>query len=222
MSDTPRFLDFDDVTIRSISVSDHDNNVYVVTSKTSGSQVLIDAADDAPAIHQLLATAAADSRAEPALQAIITTHRHWDHVRALAEMKTATGAPTTCGAPDEEAIDVEMDYVLDHGDQLSLGGIDLETIALRGHTPGAVALVLRPTAVGGGEAPAHIFVGDSLFPGGVGKTWSEEDFDSLIDDVEQRLFDRFADDTVIHPGHGKPTTLGAERPSLPEWRERRW
>ena len=65
-------------------------------------------------------------------------------------------------------------------------------------------------------------MGDSLFPGGVGRTNNPEDFDSLYHDVTTKLFDRFGDDTVVRPGHGAGTTLGAERPHLAEWRERGW
>jgi glyoxylase-like metal-dependent hydrolase (beta-lactamase superfamily II) len=67
-----------------------------------------------------------------------------------------------------------------------------------------------------------VFTGDSLFPGGVGKTWSPEDFTRLVDDVEARLFGILPDDTWVYPGHGKDTTLGAERPHLGEWRARGW
>ena len=68
----------------------------------------------------------------------------------------------------------------------------------------------------------HLFTGDSLFPGGVGKTWSPADFTSLIDDVEARIFDHLPDDTWFYPGHGNDSTLGAERPHLAEWRARGW
>lgn len=61
-----------------------------------------------------------------------------------------------------------------------------------------------------------------MFPGGVGKTWKPEDFDTLYADVTTKLFDRYGDDTVVYPGHGDDTTLGVERPHLDEWRERRW
>ena len=61
-----------------------------------------------------------------------------------------------------------------------------------------------------------------VFPGGVGKTTSPDDFTSLIDDVESKLFDRLPNETWVYPGHGADTTLGAERPSLPEWRARGW
>jgi glyoxylase-like metal-dependent hydrolase (beta-lactamase superfamily II) len=61
-----------------------------------------------------------------------------------------------------------------------------------------------------------------LFPGGVGKTGSPEDFTSSIDDVSTKLFDRLPDETWFYPGHGDDSTLGAERPQLPGWRERGW
>ncbi len=68
----------------------------------------------------------------------------------------------------------------------------------------------------------HVFTGDSLFPGGVGRTTSAADFDSLLRDVSEKLFDRLPDETWIYPGHGRDTTLGGERPSLAEWAARRW
>jgi glyoxylase-like metal-dependent hydrolase (beta-lactamase superfamily II) len=89
-------------------------------------------------------------------------------------------------------------------------------IHLRGHTPGSIALLYR-----GDERP-HLFTGDSLFPGGVGKTWQPGDFTSLVDDVEHRIFDVLPDETWFYPGHGDDSTLGAERPALPEWRSRGW
>ena len=82
---------------------------------------------------------------------------------------------------------------------------------LRGHTPGSIALVWR----GPDDAGTHVFTGDSLFPGGVGNTQQDpERFASLIDDVEERLFGALPDDTWVYPGHGKDTTIGAERPHL--------
>jgi glyoxylase-like metal-dependent hydrolase (beta-lactamase superfamily II) len=207
-----------DVTIRSISVSEMDNNVYLLTSKSSGAQVLIDAADDAHAILELLADAQEDTDAEARVALIVTTHAHWDHVRALAEVKEATGARTAAGADDVADIAVPTDVPLRHGDVGSFEGFDLEAIHLRGHTPGSVALLYRDPA-----GPAHLFTGDSLFPGGVGNTQGDpERFASLFEDVSTRIFDYLPDDTVVHPGHGKGTTLGAERGSLEEWKQRGW
>ena len=206
-----------DITIRRISVSDMDNNVYLLTSKSEGTQVLIDAADDARAIAGMVAAGSGDCSDWGNLQLIITTHSHWDHVRALEEVASRSEAMTACGAADEDDIDVPMDLTFENGDTAELDGFELDIIELRGHTPGSIAVVYRDPS-----GPAHIFSGDSLFPGGLGKTTSPEDFQQLYRDVTERIFDEFPDDTVIHPGHGAPTTLGAERPHLQEWKERGW
>ncbi|WP_336713398.1 MBL fold metallo-hydrolase [Arthrobacter sp. USHLN218] len=210
--------DLRDITIRSASVSEMDNNVYLLTSKQTGAQVLIDAADDLPAIRRLLADGAADSAVGAKVGLVVTTHSHWDHVRALAETVEATGARSAAGAEDVPDIEVPTDLALGHGDPVEVDGITLEAIKLRGHTPGSVALLYRDP-----DGPAHLFSGDSLFPGGVGNTQKDPArFTSLMNDVEERVFGYLPDDTVVHPGHGKGTTLGAERPHLPEWRERGW
>ena len=88
---------------------------------------------------------------------------------------------------------------------------------LRGHTPGSVALSFRDA-----DGTDHLFSGDSLFPGGVGKTSGRADFEQLLGDVRSQLFDAFDDEAHVHPGHGDPTTLGQERPQLDEWAERGW
>ncbi len=210
--------DLRDITIRRISVSEMDNNVYLLTAKASGEHVLIDAADDAPAIRQLLADGAADTSAPPRLGLIATTHQHWDHVRALKELVEATRAPTAAGTDDAGALPVAVDRNLEHGDTVAVNGFSLTAVHLRGHTPGSIAFVYEAP-----EGPVHIFSGDSLFPGGVGNTQKDpERFNQLLTDVSERLFGAYPDDTVVHPGHGKPTTLGAERPHLEEWRARGW
>lgn len=207
-----------DVTIRRISVSEMDNNVYLLTAKRTGAQLLIDAADDLPAIEKMLADASADSAAATKLVLIATTHRHWDHVRALPALVDATGARTAAGTDDAPELPVPVNVLLNHGDAGNFDGFDVTAVHLRGHTPGSIALVYEDP-----EGPAHIFSGDSLFPGGIGNT--EQDprrFAQLISDVRERLFAAYPDDTVVHPGHGKPTTLGSERPHLDEWEARGW
>lgn len=210
------------VTVRQRSVSDMANNVYVLTSKTSGTQVLIDAADDAVAVSELLQSAKDDTPCELKLAVIITTHQHWDHIRALAEVVEATGVPTAAGVDDADAIEretgVPAKVLLNHGDTATFDGISLAVVGLRGHTPGSVALVYEPE-----DGPPLCFSGDSLFPGGVGNTQQDPDrFDSLFTDVVARLFEQYPDDMIVHPGHGDGTTLGAERPHLGDWRERGW
>ena len=215
-------LQLTDVSLRSIAVSELSNNVYLLTSATTGRQVIIDAADDVEAIEALVEAGAKDGPAGAAhVTDVLTTHRHWDHVRALKPIAERYDARTVAGANDAEAITEEsgqpIDHPVAHGETLSFDGFSLEVIELRGHTPGSVAYVLRDS---GGEVV--IFSGDSLFPGGPGKTWSSEDFASLMDDLEERIFDVFDDAVHVLPGHGDPTTLGAERPQIPEWRARGW
>ena len=202
----------DRLTIRKASVSPQDNNAYLLTCRGTGVQLLVDAADDAPRVLALVAEGTGN------LDRVVTTHQHWDHHRALAEVVEATGARTAAGAEDADALPVPPDDRLRHGDQVRFGDVVLDVVHLRGHTPGSVVLVYRDPA-----GSPHAFTGDSLFPGGVGNTFGDAAaFASLIDDVEQRLFAVLPDDTWVYPGHGADTTLGAERPHLPEWRARGW
>ena len=234
MSDLANTLIFesDALTVRSIAVSEMENNVYLLTHRASGGQVLIDAADDFPAISafaQQAATAdspAAHDQAGAGVRALVTTHSHWDHIRALPDAVEAWDPVTYCGAPDAQAIaeqeGVEVEERLVGGERLTLAGIELEVIALRGHTPGSIALALRVSEGADAGERALLFTGDSLFPGGVGKTNSPQDFEQLFADVSERIFGRFDDSTLVLPGHGDSTTLGRERPHLPEWKERGW
>jgi glyoxylase-like metal-dependent hydrolase (beta-lactamase superfamily II) len=200
------------VTMTKVSVGGPmDNNAYLLQAG-SGATVLVDAANDS---HRLL-----NLIGEQPVETIVTTHRHPDHWQALAAVAERTGARLVAGRPDAEAIQRDagvrgIEPVWD-GDTIDLGEETLTVIGLVGHTPGSIAL-----AYPGGRGP-HLFTGDSLFPGGPGKTHFEEDFTSLMDDLEQKVFAAFGDDTVVHPGHGDDTTLGAERPHLAAWRKRGW
>jgi glyoxylase-like metal-dependent hydrolase (beta-lactamase superfamily II) len=190
------------------------NNCYLLRCAATGTQALIDAADDAPTLLPLIG--------EAGLATVITTHRHWDHHRALADVVAATGADVVCGEPDATAITeqtgVPVTRPVRHGDRISVGNLDLEVIALAGHTPGSIALLYADPS----DRP-HLFTGDSLFPGGVGNTFGDEAaFRQLIDEVGSKVFDRLPDETWFYPGHGDDSTLGAERPHLGEWRERGW
>lgn len=186
-----------------------DNNVYVLRCRDTGDEVVIDAAAEPARIL----TACGDGQ----VRYVVTTHRHTDHWRALDEVATATGAATVAHSDDAPAIPVPTSEQVTDGDHLSFGRCDLEVIHLAGHTPGGVALLYDdPTG------PPHVWTGDSLFPGGVGKTASAVDFTTLIDDVETKLFGRLPDETWVYPGHGDDTTLGAQRPHLPAWRRRGW
>jgi glyoxylase-like metal-dependent hydrolase (beta-lactamase superfamily II) len=189
------------------------NNCYLLRCRSTGEQLLIDAAAEpetlVPLVGENLAT-------------VLTTHQHWDHHRALADVVEATGAAALAGEPDAaaitEATGVPISRPLSHGDTVAVGDCVLDVIALRGHTPGSVALLYRDP-----EGTPHLWTGDSLFPGGVGNTQQDPvRFSQLLDDVEERVFGTLPDDTWFYPGHGDDSTLGAQRPHLAEWRERGW
>jgi glyoxylase-like metal-dependent hydrolase (beta-lactamase superfamily II) len=205
-----------DAVIRKASVSSMDNNAYLITDRATGEQLLVDAADDGPRLLALVAEGIPEGG--HGLGTVLTTHRHWDHSRALAAVLEATGARGAAGRDDAAHLPVAPDVVLDHGDTLAVGALTLEVVHLRGHTPGSVALVLRSR-----DGSTHAFTGDSLFPGGVGNTDRDpQRFAQLLGDVEERLFAVLPDETWVYPGHGRDTTLGAERPHLGAWRERGW
>lgn len=220
--------DLGGATLRKLAVGPMSNNAYLLTCNATGEQLLIDPAADTEA----LATLVAAGEPTGCLEAIIVTHRHADHIGALADVAGATGAPVFSGVLDAEAIEgpsgTPVTIRLEHGDTVSFGECTLDVIHLRGHTPGSIALAYVPALEsdapgdGGARVSAHLFTGDSLFPGGVGKTASPEDFASLLADVRERIFTPYDDDAWVYPGHGGDTTLGAQRPHLDEWAARGW
>ena len=197
------------LTITKFSVSEMDNNVYLLHCRATDEQVLVDAADDAARILQVVG--------DGGLRRVVTTHQHWDHHRALAEVVRATGAETVAGTEDADDLPVPVDRRVSDGDVVEVGDCRLEVIHLAGHTPGSVALLYDDP-----EGAPHLWTGDCLFPGGIGRTRSPEDFASLIGDVSTKVFDRLPDETWFYPGHGADSTLGGERPHVSEWRERGW
>ncbi|HET9143949.1 MBL fold metallo-hydrolase [Actinophytocola sp.] len=202
-----------DLTITKLSVGPMDNNAYLLVCRATGEALLIDAAADPERLSDLIGHD--DNR--PTLRTIVTTHQHPDHWQALGAIAGAYGANTVAHPDDAGPLPVPPDSLVNHGDTITVGNATLEIIHLRGHTPGSIALLYRDP---GGHP--HLFTGDSLFPGGVGKTTSPENFTSLIDDVSSRVFDQLPDDTWFYPGHGDDSTLGVERPKVAEWRARGW
>ncbi|GAA2075076.1 MBL fold metallo-hydrolase [Aeromicrobium tamlense] len=198
-----------DLVITKIAVGPMANNAYLLRCALTGEQVLIDAAAEAPRLLELIG--------DGGLARVITTHRHADHWGALEEVVRATGAETVAGEDDADELPVDVDVRVRTGARVRVGSCELEVIEVVGHTPGSIVLVYDDP-----DGVTHLFTGDSLFPGGVGRTWSPDDFMRLCGDVESKIFARFDDDTWFYPGHGDDSTLGAERPSLPDWRARGW
>lgn len=202
-----------DLTITKISVGPMDNNAYLLVCRHTNEALLIDAANEPDRLSKLLG----HDENRPRLRTIVTTHQHGDHWQALAAIAGSTGARTVAHPDDAPPLPVPPDELVSHGSTVSVGDCQLEVIHLRGHTPGSIALLYRDPS-----GHPHLFTGDSLFPGGPGKTWSPETFTSLMDDLEARVFGALPDDTWFYPGHGDDSTLGEQRPHLGEWRERGW
>ena len=212
---TPDVRELSKLIITKVAVDpDMSNNCYVLRCRATDEQVLIDAAADAPTVLDVLGSAGASK--------VITTHQHWDHHRALAEVTAATGAVVVAGEPDADAITEQTGVAVDDrvrdGDAIEFGDVRLDVIHIVGHTPGSIALLYDDP-----DGTPHLWTGDSLFPGGVGNTFGDAAaFQSLIHDVSTKVFDRLPDETWFYPGHGNDSTLGAERPHVEEWRERGW
>lgn len=201
----PVTIDVGTTRITKLSVGDMDNNVYLIENQL-GDAVIVDAAAEPDRIAEIASG--------KNVHAIITTHEHHDHIGALETVSHVfPDAEILATAETGGALPVEATDALKHTQVKSFGDLQLEFIVLRGHTPAGIAVVVEGS---------HILTGDSLFPGGVGKTPSDQAFFLLFNDVRDRLFERFDDSTVIHPGHGDSTTLGEQRPQLAEWEGRRW
>jgi glyoxylase-like metal-dependent hydrolase (beta-lactamase superfamily II) len=201
------------LTVTKVAVGPYDNNAYLLRCAATGEQLLVDAANEASRLLELIG--------DRPLSRIVTTHRHQDHWQALSAVADRTQAAVVAHPFDAEVLPVPVGEPVEHGDVVRVGHASLEVIHLRGHTPGSIALLYDA----GGELAGtpHLFTGDSLFPGGVGNTWGDPTlFNQLLTDVVERVFDRLPDGTWVYPGHGKDTTLGKERPSIPEWRARGW
>jgi glyoxylase-like metal-dependent hydrolase (beta-lactamase superfamily II) len=201
--------ELDGLTLTKVAVGPFDNNAYLLRSAKTGTGVLVDAAAEPQTLLKLIGGT---------LDAVITTHQHGDHWQALGDVVSATGATTYAGRHDAEGIPVPTDVLVDDGDVIKVGDIELTAIHLVGHTPGSIALVYA-----GGPGYPHLITGDCLFPGGVGNTKQDPArFTSLFNGVVSKIFDVLPDQTWVYPGHGKDTTLGAERPHLDEWQARGW
>ncbi|BCL19727.1 MBL fold metallo-hydrolase [Streptomyces tuirus] len=199
-----------DLMISKIAVGPMNNNTYLLRCRATDEQLLIDAANEAETLLGMIG--------RDGIASVVTTHRHGDHWQALAEVVAATGARTYAGRQDAEGIPVRTDVPVDDGDTIRVGRVELTARHLVGHTPGSIALVYDDP-----HGHPHVFTGDCLFPGGVGNTHKDpKAFASLIHDVETKIFDPLPDETWVYPGHGNDTTLGAERPNLPEWHARGW
>jgi glyoxylase-like metal-dependent hydrolase (beta-lactamase superfamily II) len=190
--------------VNDVVVGPMDNNVFVVRCTETGDAVLIDAANEHERLLEMCAALG--------VRRVIETHGHWDHIQAVPAVRDA-GYDVGVTAADAGMLPA-YDDVLEDESVVPVGRLRLRTIATPGHTPGSMCFQLEGTPL--------LFSGDTLFPGGPGNTSFEGgDFDTIIRSIDDRLFGRPAD-TLVLPGHGDWTTIGAERPHLQEWIDRGW
>jgi glyoxylase-like metal-dependent hydrolase (beta-lactamase superfamily II) len=191
--------------IHRLVVGPLDNNVFVVRCRSTGQAVLVDAANE----HERLL----ECCRRLGVRQVVETHGHWDHVQAVAPVREAGYEVAVASA--DAAMLPSYDQVLEDGDVLEVGRLRLEVIHTPGHTPGSVCFLLRGSPV--------LLSGDTLFPGGPGNTRTElGSFETIIESIDRRLFARLPPETLVMPGHGADTTIGAERPHLEEWVARGW
>jgi glyoxylase-like metal-dependent hydrolase (beta-lactamase superfamily II) len=203
MSDT-LIWDATGVEIHEVVVGPVDNNVFVLRCTDTGEAVLLDAANEHDRLLELCQ--------ELGVRQVLETHGHWDHIQAVPALRDA-GYSVSVTAADAGMLP-SYDQVLEDESAIDVGRLRLHTIATPGHTPGSMCFRLADHPV--------VFSGDTLFPGGPGATQYEGgDFQTIISSIERRLF-TLPVDTLVLPGHGDRTTIGAERPHLQEWIDRGW
>ena len=194
------------VDVHKVVVGPFDNNVFVVRCRRSGDAVLIDAANEHEQLLQLCRRLG--------VRRVLETHGHWDHIQAVPAMREA-GYEVAVTAPDAPRLkDVGYDVFIDDAEIIEVGDLRLRAIHNPGHTEGSISFHVVDTPL--------LFTGDTLFPGGPGNTQLEGgDFATIITSIDNRLF-TFPAETIVLPGHGLDTTIGAERPQLASWVARGW
>jgi len=184
------------VEVHQIVVGPMDNNVYIVRCRRSGDAMLIDAANE----HEALL----DICEKLGVTKVVETHGHWDHIQAVPAVREAGIAVAVTRA--DAGMLPSYDLILEDEEQLEVGDLRIRTVATPGHTPGSICFAVEGTPL--------LFSGDTLFPGGPGNTSFEGgDFPTIIRSIEDRIFSGFSADTLVLPGHGVSTTVGAESPT---------
>jgi glyoxylase-like metal-dependent hydrolase (beta-lactamase superfamily II) len=192
-----------------------ETNCWVAADDCGGPAVIIDPADDADAILETVG--------ERKVSAVALTHKHFDHIGAVREIVARTGAPLCVHHDDAADLASAVgtggamfgftatapapDRLLNDGDVLAVGDLRLTVLHTPGHTPGGICLFAEDSS---GD-PAHLFAGDTLFAGSVGRTdFPGGDARALSHSIATKLVALPAD-TIVHPGHGPDTTIGRER-----------
>ncbi|MBI4282002.1 MAG: MBL fold metallo-hydrolase [Chloroflexi bacterium] len=187
----PLFYD-NEIRVYKTSCGPFDNNAYLIVSPQTGESIII----DAPRGPEKLLEEARGTQ----VRFILITHNHSDHLAGLKEMVTATGALVAAHSQDAAVLPVSPALLVNDGDTLRAGTIEMKVIHTPGHTPGSVCYL----------AGQLLFSGDTLFPGGPGNSRSPESLQQIIKSITQKLY-TLPDDTFLLPGHGQHSTLGISK-----------
>ena len=181
-----------EIRITKINMGPYNNNGYIVVCPETNEGVII----DTPAEPELLLNEIGDVD----VKAIIITHGHQDHLLGFAEITGAVDAPVSCGANDIPLMPREPDRPLNDGDEIRFGKQTMTALFTPGHTEGSTCLLLG----------SHLFSGDTLFPGGPGKSRTPEALRTELDSITSKLL-TLPDETAVYPGHGDDTSIAEAR-----------
>ena len=190
-----------EIQITKINMGPYNNNGYILSCPETNEGVIV----DTPAEPEKLLEAIGDIQ----IKAILITHNHQDHLLGFSEITSDTGAPVGVSAADAAGIPRPPEVVLNDGDTVRFGNRELQVLHTPGHTDGASCFLIGK----------HLFSGDTLFPGGPGKTRSPEALLQVIDSITRKLL-VLPDDTTVYPGHGDDTTIGEARRQYQEFASR--
>ena len=180
------------IEIKKVEVGPFGNNVYVLVDPVMGTSIVIDAANEADKILS-------EVRGTKVL-AILQTHCHMDHTLALEAFRKETGAPVGIHPEEPSGRQFHPEILIEDGMDIEREGIRLKVLHTPGHTPGGVCFLMG----------SLLFCGDTVFPGGPGKTSSPQDFERLVESIKRKIYS-LSDGTVLLPGHGASTTVGQSK-----------
>ncbi len=185
-----------EVQIVKVNMGPYDNNGYIIIDPSTGEGVIVDAPTEA---EKLLAEVG-----DTKIKGILITHGHRDHTLGWDEMRDGTpGVPVYVHPDDAYMMPAPAELRVNDGDVIEVGNTKLHIMHTPGHTAGAICILTGN----------HLFSGDTLFPGGPGRTGSPELFLQVKDSIERKLMP-LPDDTQVYPGHGLDTTIGEARQQI--------
>jgi hydroxyacylglutathione hydrolase len=182
----------DVIQIERLELGPFGTNAYIVTCRGTRDSALIDAPAEANII--------ADKLKNTTPKYILLTHNHMDHIGALAQLRAELKVPMAAHASDAKILAPPPEILLNDGNTVWLGELEFTVLHTPGHTPGSLCF----------RVGRYLISGDTIFPGGPGKTSSPHDFRQIIKSITEKIF-VLPDDTQIYPGHGNSTVLKKEK-----------